>query len=346
MDKRELISPVITGILVIGLLYVARSVFGPLAFSLFVIALVWPLQIALQRYLPKLLALFITLMLTAIVIVTVGSAIVWGFTRVGQWLIANTARLEAAYLGWGDWLEGHGIAIAGPITEKFDVTWFVGFLRATAQRLQSSAGFAGLVFVFVMLGLLEVDDFNNRLKRPAAQPYGIKILRANAAIGRKLRRFMLVRSFASVLTGLGIWIFALGTGLELAAAWGAIGFALNYIPFLGSFVATLFPTLFAIAQYDSWQMVVTIFAGLNVIQFITGSYIEPRLTGATLTISPFAVIFAVFFWSFMWGLPGAFIGVPILIAFAVYCEQQPSSRWLAVLLSSKSPEKNGRLISG
>ncbi|HEY0235021.1 MAG TPA: AI-2E family transporter [Afipia sp.] len=339
MDKKQFVSPVITGILVIGLLYVARSVFGPLAFSLFAIALVWPVQIALERHLPKLLALFITLTVTAIVIVTVGSAIVWGFTLVGQWLIANTGRLEATYLNWGHWLEERGIAIAGPLTETFDVTWFVGFLRSTAQRLQSSAGFAGLVFIFVMLGLLEVDDFNNRLKRPAAQPYGVKILRANAEIGRKLRRFMLVRSFASILTGLGIWIFALSTGLELAAAWGAIGFALNYIPFLGSFVATLFPTLFAIAQYDSWQMVVIIFAGLNIIQFITGSYIEPRLTGATLTISPFAVILAVFFWSFMWGLPGAFIGVPILIVFVVYCEQEPSGRWLATLLSSSKPAK-------
>ena len=336
MDKRHLVTPVITGILVIGLLYVARSVFGPLAFSLFAIALVWPLQVVLQRYMPKLLALFITLVITATIIVTVGSAIVWGFTRVGQWLIANTGRLEAAYIGWGNWLEERGIAIAGPITEKFDITWLIGFLRATAQRLQSSAGFTGLVFVFVMLGLLEVDDFTARLKRAEAQPYGLKILRANAEIGRKLRRFMLVRSFASILTGLGIWIFALCAGLELAAAWGAIGFALNYIPFLGSFIATLFPTLFAIAQYDSWQMVLIIFLGLNVIQFMTGSYIEPRLTGATLTISPFAVIFAVFFWSFMWGLPGAFIGVPILIAFIVYCEQEPSSRWLATLLSSRS----------
>jgi AI-2 transport protein TqsA len=334
-------NPVITGILVIGLLYVARSVFGPLAFSLFAIALVWPLQVALQRRLPKLLALFITLAITAIVIVTVGSAIVWGITRVGQWLIANTGRLEAAYIGWGIWLEEHGIAIAGPITEKFDVTWFVGLLRGIAQRLQSSAGFTGLIFIFVMLGLLEVDDFTARLKSPAAQPFGVRILRANAVIGRKLRRFMLVRSFASVLTGLGIWIFALCAGLELAAAWGAIGFALNYIPFLGSFVATLFPTLFAIAQYDSWQTVLVIFVGLNIIQFVTGSYIEPLLTGATLAISPFAVIFAVFFWSFMWGLPGAFIGVPILIAFVVYCEQEPSTRWLATLLSGKSSSESG-----
>ena len=131
-------------------------------------------------------------------------------------------------------------------------------------------------------------------------------------------------------------------GLELAAAWGAIAFALNYIPFLGPLIATVFPTLFAIAQFESWQMAVVVFVCLNLIQFVIGSYLEPLLTGASLAISPFAVIFAVFFWSFMWGLPGAFIGVPILIAFIAYCAQEPSSRWIAVLLSGGGANRHDR----
>jgi predicted PurR-regulated permease PerM len=94
--------------------------------------------------------------------------------------------------------------------------------------------------------------------------------------------------------------------------------------------------MFAIAQFDSWQTAIIIFTSLNVIQFIIGSYLEPRLTGASLAISPFAVIFAVFFWSFMWGISGAFIGVPMLIAFIVYCAGTPSGRWVATLLSGGS----------
>ncbi len=202
-----------------------------------------------------------------------------------------------------------------------------------AGRLNSFAGFALLVFIFVMLGLLEVEDFNKRLVAPAAQPYGMRILAANRVIGTKLRRFMTVRTLASVLTGLVVWLFALGTGLELATAWGAIAFALNYIPFLGPLTATALPTLFAIAQFDKWQSAVVIFGSLNLIQFIIGSYLEPSLTGASLAISPVAVIFAVFFWSFMWGISGAFVGVPILIAFIVYCAGTPSAKWIATLLS-------------
>ena len=119
-------------------------------------------------------------------------------------------------------------------------------------------------------------------------------------------------------------------------AWGAIAFALNYIPFLGPLIATVFPTLFAIAQFESVADGGLGLLVLNLIQFVIGSYLEPLLTGASLSISPFGVIFAVFFWSFMWGLPGAFIGVPIMIAFVAYCQQEQSSQWIAVVLSGRS----------
>lgn len=324
---------VATAILGVAFFHFAHSVLVPLAFSLLCIALVWPLQALLQRWMPRLLALLITLSLTIVVVVGVGSSVAWGFGKLAQWLFVNASRFQAMYTEWTDWLEEKGIFIIGPLTDRFDVGWLLGFTQTIAGRLNSIAGFLVLVFIFVMIGLLEVEDFNRRLLSPGVQPIGERILRANREIGAKLRRFMIVRTFASVLTGLVVWVFAFTAGLELAAAWGAIAFALNYIPFLGPLIATVFPTLFAIAQFESWQMAVVVFVGLNLIQFVIGSYVEPLLTGASLSISPLAVVFAVFFWSFVWGLSGAFIGVPILIVFIVYCAQQPSTRWIALLLS-------------
>jgi AI-2 transport protein TqsA len=154
------------------------------------------------------------------------------------------------------------------------------------------------------------------------------VLAGGAETAAKLRRYMLVRTLMSVMTGALVWGFAVVVGLPLAAEWGVIAFALNYVPFIGPFVATVFPTVFAIAQFESWQMAVLVFACLNLIQFLVGSYLEPRIAGNALAISPFLVLFAVFFWTFMWGIAGAFIGVPI----AIVCEQHPSSRWIADLL--------------
>ncbi|MGO4838712.1 AI-2E family transporter, partial [Rhizobiaceae sp. 2RAB30] len=161
-----------TGILVLALLRIGDSVFVPLVVSLFIIALVWPIQAALQRFLPKLLALFITLSVTIAVVVAVGSSVIWGFGRLGQWLFVNAGRFQAIYVDWTEWLEERGIAVAGPLADRFDVNWLVGFTQSVAGRLNSFAGLALLVFVLVMLGLLEVEDFNRRLDSPAAQPYG------------------------------------------------------------------------------------------------------------------------------------------------------------------------------
>ena len=111
-------------------------------------------------------------------------------------------------------------------------------------------------------------------------------------------------------------------------------FTLNYIPFIGPFIATVFPTLYALAQFEAWQSALLVFACLNIIQFVIGSYIEPRVAGNALSISPFTVLFSVFFWTYLWGLFGAFIGVPIAIAIITFCAAHPTSNWVAILLGA------------
>ena len=115
---------------------------------------------------------------------------------------------------------------------------------------------------------------------------------------------MVVRTQMSILTGALVWGFAMLSGLPLAQEWGVIAFTLNYIPFIGPFIATLFPTLLSMVQFETWQAVIVVFACLNVIQFVVGSYIEPRLSGSALAMSPFVVLFSIFLWTFLWGLPG------------------------------------------
>jgi predicted PurR-regulated permease PerM len=158
------------------------------------------------------------------------------------------------------------------------------------------------------------------------------VAHGTVAAAEKLRRYMLVRTLMSVLTGLLVWAFAAAIGLNYAAEWGVIAFVLNYIPLIGSFIATLLPTVFALAQFASWQLSLAVFVCLNVIQFVVGSYIEPRVSGDVLAISPTIVVAAVFLWTFLWGLSGAFIGVPIVIVLVAFAAEHPATRWLAELL--------------
>ena len=284
-----------TAVLIFAALHSARSILAPVVFSLFIIAIVWPLQSRLQARVPKLLALAITVLATLAVITLLASLLVWGF----------------------------------------NMSWLIRAVQEIGGRLHGFISFAIVTLVFAVLGLLEVDVVRRNIARLKSKEMAQSLLQAGTDIAAKFQKYMLVRSVMSVLTGAVVWGITLLAGLELATAWGVIAFVLNYIPFIGPLFATVFPTLFAIAQFESWQLALIVFLSLNLIQFLIGSYLEPRIAGAALAVSPFLILFAVFFWSFLWGIPGAFIGVPIVIAVLTVCEQHESSKWVATLLSGR-----------
>ncbi len=317
--------------------YQAATVFAPLVLALFIIAIVWPLQQRLQSHLPTLVALAITIVVLVAVCVAFASVMVWGFGRVGRGVVSGAGRYQALYDNLVTWLDGHGVSVAGLWAEHFNVGWLLRKAQRVTGRVNSTLAFCLITLTYVILGLLEVDDIRRKVQALGNRDAARVLLQGSAATAVKFRKYLLVRTQMSVLTGLLVGIFAWITGLQFAVEWGVIAFALNYIPFLGPFIATLFPTLLAMTQFDTWQAVLGTFICLNVIQFVIGSYVEPRLSGSVLSISPFLVLFAIFFFTFLWGLFGTFIGVPIALAILTFCDQHPSSRWLADLLGGPVP---------
>src|SRR6266550_2158910 len=212
-----------TAVLVFCGLYFARSVLAPVAFSLFVVAIVWPLQRALETRVPRLLALVVTLAVTLLVVTVLGYLIVWAFGTVGRWLIRAVQEIGG--------------------------------------RLHGLLTFVVIAFVFTALGLLEIDIAGKNIESLRNKEAARTILQASTEIADKFQRYMLVRSAMSVLTGLVVWAFCVLAGLELATAWGVIAFVMNYIPFIGPLVATVFPTLFALVQFGSWQLAAIVLVG-------------------------------------------------------------------------------------
>jgi AI-2 transport protein TqsA len=334
---------IIAAVIVSFAAYQASEVFAPLALALFIIAIVWPLHSWLNARMPGLLALAITMTATIAVCVAFASLIAWGFGHVGVSLIADSSRYQTLYNAAITWLEDHGISAAGLWSEYFSVGWILGWAKQVTGRVNTTLSFWLIALVYVILGLMEVDDLRRRIETHTSKETGATVLAASAATAQKMRKYMTVRTQMSLATGVLVGAFVWITGLQFAVEWGVIAFALNYIPFIGPFIATLFPTLLAMGQFSTWQAVVELFIALNVIQFVIGSYIEPRVSGTVLAVSPSVVLFAVFFWTFLWGLFGAFIGVPIAIAIITFCSYYPSSRWVADLLGG--PE-DGRQAEG
>jgi len=235
-----------------------------------------------------------------------------------------------------DLLEQRGLYAAELFAQQINVLWLVQILRAISGSLQGILSFCIVTLVFVILGLLEVEPLGRRLRRVGSEG----VIDTAGEIAARLQTYMLVRFGMSVLTGLAFWAFTAVDGLELQREWGVIAFVLNFIPFIGSFVATLLPTLFAAAQFESLYAALVVFIGLNLLQFVIGSYIEPRVAGTAVSVSPFMVLFAVFFWGMLWDIAGAFIGVPILIALATICARYPLTHPIAALLSADSGNRD------
>jgi len=339
-NRAATVSLLIIAVILVGAAaFFAAGVIAPLALAFFIIAMVWPLQSALETRMPKLLALFITVVLTIVVCLFFAGLVAWGFGRVGRSLLADAASYQALYDALVSWLDSHGISIAGVWAEHFNVAWMLRTAQQVTGRLNTTLMFWVIAFVYVLLGLLEVGDMRSKIAAMRNRDAARVLADGTAAMAVKIRKYMWVRTQMSVLTGLLVWLFTWSIGLQFSVEWGIIAFALNYIPFIGPFIATMFPTMLSLIQFGSWEYALFVFAMLNLIQFVVGSYIEPRVSGSMLSMSPTLVLFAVFFGAFLWGLFGAFIGVPITIAILTYCDKHPSTRWLSDLLGAPPEAK-------
>ncbi|MCZ8271633.1 MAG: AI-2E family transporter [Beijerinckiaceae bacterium] len=343
VDRFNVPAILIAVVVICAALNVASGVFAPLALALLIIALLWPVQHTLQAFMPRSLALLFSLLSLIIVFVLFSYMTLWAFGRTARWIINDVSRFQSVYDQLTVWLEGHGIAVAAIWTEHFNTSSAISLIQTISGRLNTTMSFWFVVLVYVFLGLPEVGNMARKMRSMDNPELGRVLLQGSMVTGAKIRRYMLVRTFMSAITGLLFFTMASAVGLPLSKEWGVLAFVLNYIPFLGPLIATLLPTLVAIVEFQYWQSAALFFVALNFIQFAVGSYIEPRVSGNALSISPFLVLFAIFFWAYMWGIFGAFIGVPITIAVLTFCDQHDRTRWLACLLggTDQKPEKRG-----
>ncbi len=144
-----------------------------------------------------------------------------------------------------------------------------------------------------------------------------------------------------ILTGFVALITLLWFGAPVfePLAWAILVGTLNFVPFIGPLIVAVFLGVFAAAQFGSLWMVLLAVGGTTAINFVLGSYIEPLIAGSALSMSAVLVLFSVFFWAIIWGIPGAFIGVQIMIVVLAILRVVPSAAWIAELFSGDGAEK-------
>lgn len=329
----ETTGVIVALLLVLAACYNAQPVIEPAIFAVFIIEIAWPMQKWLQERIGKAAALAITFAVTSVVVLALLLLIVWEGRQIADWIRENLDRIQESLIQSTSWLEDHDIFIFAAIADQFDAPTILRILQVVALRINTILAFALIVMIYVILGLGEASILAERVaawKNPETSRH---LLVAGRRIGEKFRKYMAVRSIASVATGLAVWGLARFMGLELAVACGVLAFSLNYLPYIGSLIVTVFVPLFAFVQFGSIETTAFVLLGVLFIQAVIGSYLEPVFAGRALSISPPLVLFSIVLWSFLWGALGAFLGVPLAIAAITLFEEFPSTRGLADLLS-------------
>lgn len=329
----ETTGVIIALILVLTACKFAQVVLEPALFAIFLIEIVWPLQKTLQARLGTAAALTITGVLTSAVVIALLSLIVWEGREIAEWIRQNLDRIQESLIRSTSWLEDHDIFLFATLADSFNSATVLRVLQVVAMRINTLLAFALIVIIYVLLGLAEASVLAERIEAWKNQDTSRHILAAGRRIGQKFRKYMVVRTIASIATGLSVWALARLVGLELAAASGVLAFSLNYLPYLGSLIVTALVPLFAFVQFGSIETAAIVLVGVLFVQAAIGSYLEPVFAGTALSISPPLVLFSIVLWTFLWGPLGAFLGVPLAIAAITLFEEFPSTRGIADILS-------------
>jgi AI-2 transport protein TqsA len=192
-----------------------------------------------------------------------------------------------------------------------------------------------LVLIFLVFMLLAKPYANDKLRAAFSPVRADALIDITNTISRQIGAYLGALFVISLVTGLIVWGVLAWMGVEFAFTWGLLAFVLNFIPTLGSIVASIPPILMALVQFspEVWP-VVGVALTLLAIHQIIGNLIAPKVYGDRLNLSPVVILLFLVFWGWLWGIIGALLAVPIAAAIQIALSQIPALAPLAVLMGS------------
>jgi len=209
-------------------------------------------------------------------------------------------------------------------------------LSVTLNAISSILGNIFIVLIYILFILIEESGFSSKLNAMYPNAHVRKnTLKILSKIDQSVGRYLLLKTGVSLLTGVLSFIVLLLFRIDAPFFWAFLIFVLNYIPTIGSLIATLFPALFALLQFSDWVPAVWILFIVGFIQVIIGNLVEPKVMGNSLNISSLVVILALSFWGAIWGVTGMLLSVPITVIMLILFAEIPATRKIAIMLSEK-----------
>ncbi|MCW1932420.1 AI-2E family transporter [Pararhodobacter zhoushanensis] len=269
--------------------------------------------------------------LIAVLLLTLSGLVISQVNTVVTTTAAYTDQGITAIARLAAWFSPEAEAMVETSIRSIQVSSYLSTLAGQASNLLSATT---LVILFVGFLFAERLWFNTKLEnllhdKAQAQRVG----RIIHSIVRRVNHYLLVKTGVSLATALAVYVLMEGFGLDFAGPMAVLTFVLNYIPSVGSIIATIILGLITLIQVNDPATALLVFVIAGMIQFVLGSVIDPMLMGKALRVSSFGIIISLAFWGALWGIPGMFLAVPIMVAAMIVCSHIPSARPVAVLLS-------------
>ena len=195
-----------------------------------------------------------------------------------------------------------------------------------------------LVLIYMVFIFAEQAVFRRKILSIAGERHD-DAERVLNTIGRGIQRYLGVKTVVSLLTGSLCYLVMVALDIPYALFFGFLTFMFNYIPTFGSIIAGSLPTMTALAVEASWTKAAAIMGTYLAVNLTLGSFIEPRILGRELNLSPLVVVVSVVVWAGLWGVVGGFLAVPLTASLQICLASQESTRPLAVMLGSGPPRE-------
>lgn len=344
MNEISTTNKLLAGFAVVLGFYILKElsfIFAPLMLAFILTLLFMPMMRRLiRRGLHRALALSIV----TGVIVLIGLSFAFVTKLSGRQIINNQeevfqkfdrrlGHLVAPYAGMlGIALENDKAATRTILESKQINELIFGNFAQTLGTLQRTITFLFLTLFFLVLLLTGSVNLENLMGQTIFSTK-TRSVKTYIAIEQSVVKFLEVKTFVSLLTGIAFGLISWAMGLSFPLFWGLMAFALNFIQLIGSVLVTALAIAFAFVELETSSAIVLIAILLTATQLIFGSVIEPVLMGKSFRINILAVLFMLMFWGYMWGIPGIILSIPLTVIIKTLLEQFRATKGIARLLS-------------
>lgn len=340
-------------ILLLAVCYIARSILIPFAIALLLAYLLYPVVAFLnRRRVPYGLA--VALVITVLLALLFSA----GVFLAGQ---ANSlARSLPAYMsGIQAYLQKVSGSYDSLVRKAADILPGVSFSRGEPVNLANLIGglvnqlfstllsligiFSNFLMVVFMLILILIDArmFRDKLLNAWGEGNQERAKKIVRKLNRDIQGFLAIRTLINIALGGVMTLVLLLLGVDYAYIWGPLTGLLNYIPYIGAFVAALPPVLITLSTHNTMTMPLVVAGVYLLIQNIEGNYLSPKLIGDRVNLNSLTVLLGLIVWGFLWGPIGMIISTPLTTCFKIVCDQIDLLKPIGILMEG-SGEKPGK----